>query len=122
YQSLYLPRRWLLTWLILLFGISPLSFAQVASDTASDASPAASDVQRLAAEAAANRAAPPPPQPADLQGGSLNVLELLRQGGGIMLVIGIISLLVVAVALERLFALRRGKLYPGGLRRELRRA
>ncbi len=88
----------------------------------SGANRASTDLQALAAEAAANRSAPPAPQPADLQGSNLNVLELLRQGGGIMLVIAIVSLLVVAVAFERLFALRRGKLYPNGLRREVRKA
>ncbi len=88
--------------------------------TAAGVDPA--ELQRLAAEAAANRANPPAPMAADLQGSTLNVLELLRQGGAIMLVIAIISLLVVAVAFERLFALRRGKLYPRGLRREVRRA
>jgi biopolymer transport protein ExbB len=80
------------------------------------------ELQRLAAEASANRAGPPAPTPSNLQGSNLNILELLRQGGGIMAVIGVISLLVVAVGFERLFALRRGKLYPGGLRREVRRA
>ncbi len=80
------------------------------------------ELQRLAAEAAANRAGPAAPTPANLQGSTLNILELLRQGGGIMAVIGLISLLVVAVAFERLFALRRSKLFPRGLRREVRRA
>ena len=79
------------------------------------------ELQQLTAEAAANRAAPSAPQPVDLRGSSLNILELLRQGGGIMLVIAVISLLVVAVAIERLFALRRGKLYRSGLRREVRK-
>lgn len=115
--------------LSLLPWFSALSLAQDATDSsgqansaASAATPTLSELQRLANEAAANRAAPPAPQPADVQGSSLNVLELLREGGGIMVVIGIISLLVVAVAFERLFALRRGKLYPGGLRREVRKA
>lgn len=80
------------------------------------------ELQRLAAEAAANRAGPAAPTPANVQGSTLNILDLLRQGGGIMVIIGIISLLVVAVAFERLFALRRGKLFPRGLRREVRRA
>ncbi len=97
--------------------------AQEAASNDSGANRAPVELQQLAAEASANRSSPPPaPQPADLQGSNLNILELLRQGGGIMLVIAIISLLVVAVAFERLFALRRGKLYPGGLRREVRKS
>ncbi len=79
------------------------------------------ELQRLAAEAAANRAEDSM-APTEMQSSNLNVLELLRQGGGIMLVIGIVSLLVLAVAFERLFALRGAKLFPGGLRRELRKA
>src|SRR5690606_23965869 len=81
----------------------------------------AGELQRLAAEAAANRSGPAAPTPADLQGSNLNILDLLRQGGGIMAVIGVISLLVVAVVFERLFALRSSKLFPRGLRREVRR-
>ncbi len=87
-----------------------------------DAGLAQNDLQRLAAEAATNRTGPAAPQPDSLKGSSINVLELLWQGGGIMAVIALVSLLVLAVAFERLFALRRGRLLPGGLRRELRRA
>ncbi len=100
----------------------PATRAQDRNSETAGANMAQTDLQALAAEAAANRSAPPTPQPVDLQGSSINILELLRQGGAIMLVIGIISLLVVAVAFERLFALRRGKLYPNGLRREVRKA
>ncbi|MCA9134843.1 MAG: MotA/TolQ/ExbB proton channel family protein, partial [Planctomycetales bacterium] len=80
------------------------------------------ELQRLAAEAASGRGAPPLPQVNSLQGGNLNILDLLLQGGGIMAVIAGISLLVLSVALERMFSLRRSKLYPAALRRELRRA
>ncbi len=100
--------------------------SQQASSPLGQGGPAAgvdpAELQRLAAEAANNRLSPPAPVAADLQGSTLNVLELLRQGGVIMGLIGIVSLLVVAVAFERLFALRRGKLYPRGLKREVRRA
>jgi len=108
--------------LVLFLGIYTPCPAQETLAEPPDAGRPNHQLQQLAAEAAANRNAPPAPQPADLQGSNLNVLELLRQGGGIMLVIAIISLLVVAVALERWFALRRGKLFPAGLRREVRKA
>ena len=108
--------------LVLLLCFLPAAQAQERSSEAAGASMAPTDLQALAAEAAANRSSPPAPQPVDLQGSSINILELLRQGGSIMLVIGIVSLLVVAVAFERFFALRRGKLYPNGLRREVRKA
>ncbi|GIW98479.1 MAG: hypothetical protein KatS3mg111_1812 [Pirellulaceae bacterium] len=51
--------------------------------------------------------------------GQIDFLSLLLQGGAMMIPIGLMSLLVVAVALERLFALRAGALLPRGLRREL---
>lgn len=108
--------------LVLLWWFLPVSHAQERSSEAAGPSMAPTDLQALAAEAAANRSSPPAPQPVDLQASSINILELLLQGGSIMLVIGVISLLVVAVAFERLFALRRRKLYPNGLRREVRKA
>jgi biopolymer transport protein ExbB len=79
------------------------------------------DLRRLAAEAAANRAVPAAPTTEGLKN-SLNFLDLLFEGGALMIPIGLMSLLVVAVALERLVALRRGKLMPSGLRKQLRRA
>lgn len=110
-------------WLVVCLLLAPAAAAQDVGtkDTGPDAGVQQSDLQRLAAEAAANRAAPAP-EPESFSSSNLNVLELLRQGGGIMAVIGVISLLVVAVAFERLFALRRAKLLPGALRRELRKA
>lgn len=96
--------------------------AQAVGSNTADAGVSPDELQRLAAEAAKNRANPPAPIPVPLRGSNINILELLRLGGGIMAVIGVISLWVVAVAFERLFALRSGKLFPSGLRREVRRA
>jgi biopolymer transport protein ExbB len=80
------------------------------------------ELQELAAQAATNRAGvPAAPTPNVLQN-NLNFLKLLLDGGALMIPIAIMSLLVVAVALERLLALRRGRLFPRGLRREIRRA
>lgn len=104
------------------FVSAPSSLAQQSEDNAAEAGVPTEELQRLAAEALANRNAPPAPEPNSLKSNSLNVLELLRQGGGIMAVIGVVSLLVVAVALERLFSLRSARLLPRGLRREIRRA
>lgn len=123
------PRSMVLCGLLLAVCGVPLSTPGWSQDTTAgnsglsnpDSGVNQSELQRLAAEAAANRAAPAAPTPANLQGSTLNILELLRQGGGIMVVIGVISLLVVAVAFERLFALRRSKLFPRALRREVRR-
>lgn len=96
--------------------------AQEVDSRTPDSGVSPAELQSLAAEAATNRSSPPAPVPAELRRSNINILELLRQGGGIMAVIAVISLLVVAVAFERLFALRSGKLFPRGLRREVRRA
>ncbi len=53
--------------------------------------------------------------------GGMSFLRLLMDGGALMIPIGIMSLVVVAVALERWFALRRNRLFPRRLRREIRR-
>jgi biopolymer transport protein ExbB len=69
----------------------------------------------------ANEAAKPPGQPQPNTGldGGLNFLALLVQGGSLMIPIGIMSLIVVAVTIERMIALRRERLFPARLRRGL---
>ncbi len=74
------------------------------------------ELQRLATEAATTVAKPEPD--AGLNNG-LNFLSLLLQGGSLMIPIALISLLVVAAILERLIALRRGRLFPSRLKRGL---
>jgi biopolymer transport protein ExbB len=54
--------------------------------------------------------------------GGMSFLRLLVDGGALMIPIGLMSLLVVAVVLERWVALRRNRLFPRRLRRELRRS
>lgn len=54
--------------------------------------------------------------------GGMSFLRLLVDGGALMIPIGLMSLLVVAVALERWFALRGNRLFPRRLRREIRRS
>jgi biopolymer transport protein ExbB len=73
------------------------------------------ELQRLALEAATPAVASPDPN-SNLNGG-LNFLSLLLQGGSLMIPIGVISLLVVAMSIERFLALRRGKLFPSRLKR-----
>lgn len=91
----------------------------------SDSNPSISlqDLQRLAAEAAANRSLDPPkPDPSSLSRGSINFLKLLVDGGALMIPIAIMSLLVVAVAVERTFGLRSSRIFPRAIRREVRNA
>lgn len=51
-----------------------------------------------------------------------SVLELMRKGGVMMIPIGICSLIVVAVAVERAAVLRSGRVVPKNFRKELDRA
>ncbi len=53
---------------------------------------------------------------------SLNFLSLLMEGGWLMIPIAAMSLLVVAMSLERFVAVRSTSLLPRGLRREIRKA
>jgi biopolymer transport protein ExbB len=54
--------------------------------------------------------------------GGMNFLNLLWDGGTLMIPIGLMSLLVVAIGAERFVALRSGRVFPRRLRREIRRA
>ena len=49
----------------------------------------------------------------------IDLLSLITRGGGFMIPIGIMSLLVVTLAVERLISLRRGKVMPKRLMQEL---
>lgn len=57
--------------------------------------------------------------PSDLSGPKVSLVELLFRGGALMIPIGFMSLLVVACALERALGLRRSKVLPPGLLRQL---
>lgn len=108
-----------------LGGFMPSSVTQAQTDPPTGGPGAGlsqQDLQRLAAEAANNRNNPPAPQPDRIGQGSINFLNLLIEGGPLMIPIALMSLLVVTVALERLFALRAGRLFPRGLQREVRMA
>lgn len=110
--------------------VAPCNFSwaqQPASDAAAtgsgpEAGISQAELQRLAAEAQNSVAAVEAPNPDRMSQGSINFLSLLIEGGALMIPIGIMSLLVVAVTLERAIALRTGKLFPRKLRREIRRS
>lgn len=53
--------------------------------------------------------------------GGMSFLRLLMAGGALMIPIALMSLLVMALALDRMLALRGGRVFPRRLRRELRR-
>lgn len=95
------------------------AFAQTEPVAIPDAGISQDELQRLAAEAAQGPAAPDPDRMAQ---GSINFLNLLLQGGWLMIPIAMMSLLVVTVALERFFALRKGAVYPRRLQREIKKA
>ncbi|QDU88474.1 Biopolymer transport protein ExbB [Pirellulimonas nuda] len=78
------------------------------------------DPSRLAEQALA----PPAAEAAEAEPGdaaSLNYLELLLSGGPLMIPIGLLSLLVLAIGLERWIGLRRRAVAPRGLFAGLRR-
>lgn len=80
-------------------------------------------LQRLAAEAANQADARPlSPDPASVQRGSINFLNLLIEGGVLMIPIAVMSLLVVAVSIERAFAIRRARVFPRAVRRGVQQA
>ncbi len=97
---------------LLLMPMAGLALAQEPAD----APLTQQELQQLA-----NTAAKPPEQPQPDVGltGGLNFLSLLVQGGSLMIPIGLMSLIVVAVTLERIVALRRERLLPARLRRGL---
>lgn len=116
--SLLIPFFWAF-WLVV--GLSDSSWAQ-SSEAPAEVGISQAELQDLAAQAARNREQALEPEPnAGLQG-NLNFLKLLIDGGALMIPIGLMSLLVVAISLERFFALRNGRLMPRGLRREVRKA
>jgi biopolymer transport protein ExbB len=65
----------------------------------------ASEVEKAPEEGATDQAAAPEEK-------KLNILELIFSGGWLMLPIAVMSLLVVAVGVERTLALRRSKIIP----------
>lgn len=72
------------------------------------------DLQRLASEATRNRSAAKPSQ--DARSGEINFLGLIMDGGPLMIPLVLISVLVLAVSLERLINLRGGRILPRKLR------
>ena len=52
--------------------------------------------------------------------GGVDLLSLIARGGGFMIPIGMMSFLVVALAVERLLSLRTAKVFPHRLEQELR--
>ena len=72
------------------------------------------EFQRLAAQAAAPPAKPEPNAGLDDE---LSFLNLVVKGGVLMIPLGILSLIVVAMTLDRFIALRRERILPSRIRR-----
>jgi biopolymer transport protein ExbB len=75
-------------------------------------------LERLKGENAGGQPAAPDLSVESARG--LDLLTLLQRGGWFMLPIGLTSLVVVAIAIERSISLRRSKVVPRGLSRGLR--
>ncbi|QDV10428.1 Biopolymer transport protein ExbB [Rosistilla oblonga] len=86
---------------------------------------AAQDASQIVDEAALNQLVQPDPAASDslatdaVEPAGIDVLSLISKGGIFMIPIGAMSLLVVTLGAERLFALRRGRMVPSALRRKL---
>lgn len=79
------------------------------------------ELQVDASEIASIMADEPPPLPDESSTPSgIDLLTLMSRGGAFMIPIGVMSLLVVALAVERLLSLRTGKIIPRLLAEELR--
>ncbi|MFK7735332.1 MAG: MotA/TolQ/ExbB proton channel family protein [Pirellulaceae bacterium] len=105
---------------IALVLVSACQFAQ-AQNGDPDFGISQAELQRMAAEQPASTE-PAPPDADRVKKGSINFFRLLLDGGVVMLPIALMSLLVVAVSFERFYGLRNARIYPRGLRREVRSA
>lgn len=79
----------------------------------------AEELEKLAADAAANRAAAADQRTQDQQPKEMNFFDLLMKGGPLMIPLIVISVLVLTVSLERFINLRSGRVMPRRLRRGL---
>ncbi|QDS86201.1 Biopolymer transport protein ExbB [Rosistilla ulvae] len=86
---------------------------------------AAQDASQIVDEAALNQLTQPDPAAASSIDGDadkpagIDILSLISKGGIFMIPIGVMSLLVVTLGAERLFALRGGRMVPWALNRKL---
>ncbi|MEM7473785.1 MAG: MotA/TolQ/ExbB proton channel family protein [Planctomycetota bacterium] len=104
-----------------ILAIGSLAWAQ-SDDEPQDpnAGISAEELQVLAAEAAANDADIASGDSNGEEKGSINLKELLIQGGVLMIPIALMSLLVVTVTIERAYGLRSSRVYPRAVRREVK--
>ncbi len=97
--------------LVVMICISVVAVAQQEGSSLSE-----EEFQRLASQAAA---APAKPEPNAGLNDDLSILSLIIKGGVLMIPLGVLSLIVVAMTLDRFFALRRERVFPGRIRRAL---
>jgi biopolymer transport protein ExbB len=100
-------RCFLLSFLIFpaWMGTGSLSYAQDAGEVVESA-----ELDRLANPTAGDAGAP-----TEAPARGISVMRLLSQGGPLMIPIGVLSLLVVTLAVERFFGLRTGNVIPNRL-------
>ena len=99
--------------MIAIVSIDTGAFAQEDSDPTDAAAINAAEIQAVMN---ADTQAPPTDVP---EPGGIDLMSLITRGGGFMIPIGLMSLLVVALAAERLLSLRRNKVIPNKLVTEL---
>lgn len=108
-----------LSWLLAVAGLVGHGTVSLAQEPQSEsAARQTEDLQQLAAEAARNRSQSISSS-LRTKSGDLNFLDLLKQGGVLMIPIGLLSMLVVSITIERFFALQSARVLPRRLRRAL---
>lgn len=104
---------------VLLFGWLFLGVPLVAQDTDGGAGPVPIDSSEIAEIMNDTGAASEQPSGSSQPTG-IDLLTLVTRGGAFMIPIGLMSLLVVALAVERMLTLRRRKIVPRSLADDLR--
>lgn len=110
----------LLATVLTLASGGPIAVAQAPDPVAADAVEVPVDSQTIRAILEPD-AARPDPRNGDSRPTGIDLLSLILRGGGFMIPIGLMSLLVVTLAVERMLNLRRTRLIPVALVSELQK-
>ena len=102
--------------LLAVFALAAARLCQAADQSASDPAQEAAQKEAAALEASLK---PEPETPKRAILPEMRVLDLLVAGGKVMIPIGIMGVIAVVFVIERLIGLRRGRILPRGLNREL---
>lgn len=117
----------LAAWLVTLapmgawdFGAGSVAGAQEPSETSNTGTPISSEDELIdAAEIRSVMSDAPEPAPSDEEPSGIDLLSLIARGGRFMIPIGLMSMMVVTLAVERTLSLRTRKILPERFVRQL---